>query len=306
MGVVHRVSPSHRRAASLHLYADAFDFAPRIYANRLIHPSGTHSAVPGLIAHRFALCKRIGRPPHMLNIALVSEHASPMAVAGGIDSGGQNIYVAQVATQLARLGCHVDVFTRRDSSELPETFNWMPNVRVKHVRAGPCVKLPKEQLLPHMDEFADRMTTMLMNKRQPCDLIHANFFMSAWASLRPARMLNIPLVTTFHALGMVRRAHQRDADAFPDRRFDLEREAIEGSDSIIAECAQDRIDLITLYNAEPERIHVVPCGFDPAEMTPMDQADARKLLGWPDHFTVLQLGRLVPRKGIDNVIRAIA
>jgi len=242
----------------------------------------------------------------MLNIALVSEHASPLAVAGGIDSGGQNIYVAQVAKQLARAGCHVDVFTRRDSNELSETFDWIPNVRIRHVRAGPCMKLPKEQLLPHMDEFADRMTTMLMNTRQPCDLIHANFFMSAWASLRPARMLNLPLVTTFHALGLVRRAHQRDADAFPDRRFDLEREAIEGSDSIIAECAQDRIDLISLYNAEPERIHVVPCGFDPAEMTPMDQADARKLLGWPDHFTVLQLGRLVPRKGIDNVIHAIA
>jgi len=242
----------------------------------------------------------------MLKIALVSEHASPMAVAGGIDSGGQNIYVAQVAAQLARLGCHVDVFTRRDGSELPETFNWMPNVRVKHVRAGPCVKLPKEQLLPHMDEFADRMTTMFMRARQPYDVVHANFFMSAWASLRPARVLSLPLVTTFHALGLVRRAHQRDADAFPDCRFDLEREAIEGSDCIIAECAQDRTDLISLYNADSERIRVVPCGFDPGEMRPINQADARRLLGWPDRFTVLQLGRLVPRKGIDNVIRSIA
>jgi len=41
-------------------------------------------------------------------------------------------------------------------------------------------------------------------------------------------------------------------------------------------------------------------------MMPMVKTDARRLLGWPDRFTVLQLGRLVPRKGIDNVIRAIA
>jgi len=38
----------------------------------------------------------------------------------------------------------------------------------------------------------------------------------------------------------------------------------------------------------------------------MDRMAARRQLKWPDRFTVLQLGRLVPRKGIDNVIRAIA
>ena len=55
----------------------------------------------------------------MKKIAFVSDHASPLSAAGGVDSGGQNVYVAQVATHLAQLGCKVDVFTRRDREALP-------------------------------------------------------------------------------------------------------------------------------------------------------------------------------------------
>jgi len=54
-----------------------------------------------------------------MNIALISEHASPLAMAGGIDAGGQNIYVANVARQLTRLGHTVDVFTRREAASAP-------------------------------------------------------------------------------------------------------------------------------------------------------------------------------------------
>lgn len=242
----------------------------------------------------------------MLKIGLISEHASPLALAGSVDSGGQNIYVAQVATQLARLGHKVDVFTRLDDASLSEITQWQPNVRVIHVRAGAPVHIPKEKLLPHMDEFADRMLRILAHASEPYDVLHANFFMSAWAGLRCARALALPLITTFHALGRVRRAHQGEADAFPDCRFDMEDEVIEGSDCVIAECAQDREDLIALYGAPAHKIRIVPCGFDPTEMSPMQRHAARRRLGWPEQYTVLQLGRLVKRKDIENVVRAFA
>ncbi|MCW2744053.1 MAG: hypothetical protein JWM48_603, partial [Mycobacterium sp.] len=29
-----------------------------------------------------------------MNIAMISEHASPLAVLGGVDAGGQNVHVA--------------------------------------------------------------------------------------------------------------------------------------------------------------------------------------------------------------------
>ena len=242
-----------------------------------------------------------------MQIALVSEHASPLALVGGVDSGGQNIYVANVARQLARSGHHVDVFTRRDNSLLPTIVHWKKNVRVVHLDAGPARFVAKEELLPHMDEFGAALVAFFRRQSRPYDVVHANFFMSGLASLNVRRELDIPLVITFHALGLVRRQYQREADRFPDARFEIEARLIRESDGIVAECPQDRIDMQRLYDADESKITVIPCGFDPDEFWPIDRADARAYLGWDAHaFNVLQLGRLVPRKGIDNVIRAAA
>ena len=91
-------------------------------------------------------------------IAMISEHASPLATLGGVDSGGQNVYVAQLANQLAARGYQVDVFTRRDQETLPDVVKFISRVRVVHVKAGPPVPIPKEQLLPYMPEFARQMS----------------------------------------------------------------------------------------------------------------------------------------------------
>ena len=240
---------------------------------------------------------------------MVSEHASPLAAAGGIDAGGQNVYVANVARQLVRKGHRVDVFTRRESASVREIVV-DSGVRVIHVPAGPDEVIRKEDLLPHMGQFAAFLLGTARAesaKGEGYDLVHANFFMSAFASLPACRTLSLPLVTTFHALGRVRRLHQGMQDGFPDARFAIEDLTVQASDRVIAECPQDRSDLIALYDADPTRIAVVPCGFEPSEFEPADRDAARRRLGWDrETFTILQLGRLVPRKGIDNVIRALA
>ncbi|MEK6383133.1 glycosyltransferase family 1 protein [Paraburkholderia sp. SIMBA_009] len=241
-----------------------------------------------------------------MKIALVSEHASPLALAGGVDTGGQNIYVAHVARQLQRAGHEVDVFTRRDRALLPPISD-MDGVRVIHVPAGPPMQLPKEQLLPHMAEFARFLERFCSRETRPYDIIHANFFMSGLAALAVKDALRVPLVMTFHALGRVRRLHQGDSDGFPDERFAIEDEIVRRADCIVAECPADEADLIEHYRADPARIAMVACGFDPAEFSPVPRAAARRSLGWnADEFCVLQLGRLVQRKGIDNVVRAVA
>jgi glycosyltransferase involved in cell wall biosynthesis len=243
----------------------------------------------------------------MLKIALVSEHASPLALIGGVDSGGQNVYVSHVARQLARAGHEVDVFTRQDSLLMPQVVHWRRHLRVIHVPAGPAEFVPKEGLLDFMDAFGDWMADYFSAEETPYDVVHANFFMSGWAALRAAQSVAFALVTTFHALGLVRRCHQGTSDGFPDERFAIERRLMQESDRIVAECPQDRADMLELYDADAERIEIVPCGFDPDEFAPMDRDAARAVLGWPkDDFTVLQLGRMVPRKGVDNVIRALA
>jgi D-inositol-3-phosphate glycosyltransferase len=242
----------------------------------------------------------------MKKVALISEHASPLALVGGTDSGGQNVYVAQLAVHLARRGYEVDVFTRRDKALARTVVEWKPGVRVVHVDAGPPRFMAKEDMLPHMQEFARNVVAFFRAQGSRYLLVHANFFMSGMVAQHVKQVLGIPFVITFHALGRVRRLFQGEADRFPDCRIEIEEALVREADRIIAECPQDRDDLTQLYGADERKISIVPCGIDPAELMPAGRA-ARAGLGLDESdFMVLQLGRLVPRKGVDNVIRAIA
>jgi glycosyltransferase involved in cell wall biosynthesis len=240
-------------------------------------------------------------------IAMVSDHASPLAPPGSIDSGGQNVYVACLARELARSGYLVDIFTRRDAMGQRQLVHWCDNIRVIHVPAGPPHYVPKEQMLPYMGAFARFVTRFTRSQQDRYDVVHANFFMSGMVARHLKQVLGIPYVITFHALGQVRRLAQGAADAFPLARLRIEATLIREADRIIAECPQDRCDMEQLYGAPPGRIAIAPCGFDPGELWPLPATRARARLGLAQHkFIVLQLGRIVPRKGIDNVIEALS
>lgn len=239
-------------------------------------------------------------------IAFISEHASPLATLGGVDSGGQNVYVAEIPKQLVKLGYNVDVYTRKENNTAT-VINWLPGIRVIHIKAGPEGIIPKEKLLFLMEEFANNMISFMREEDLDYELVHANFFMSALVASKIKKVFHIPYVVTFHALGLVRKIHQKEMDHFPPERIDIERSILQHADHIIAECPQDKEDMVTLYDADPEKISIVPCGFSSKEFYPIDKKRARKILGLKeDEKIILQLGRMVPRKGVDNVIRALA
>jgi len=238
-------------------------------------------------------------------IALISEHASPIAILGGIDSGGQNLYVGEVAKSLAARGYEVDVFTRCDSNLVPEWSDWVNGVHIANVPSGPPRYVRKEDLLPYMEEFTRYVIDVA--ERRGYDLLHANFFMSGLVAAEVKRKLGIPFVVTFHALGRVRRAHQGPGDEFPDERFAIEDRLVAEADHIVAECPQDEEDLIRLYNADPAKITIVPCGFNPTDFFPISKPLAKHALGFgPRERIIVHLGRMVPRKGVDTVIRGFA
>jgi glycosyltransferase involved in cell wall biosynthesis len=239
-------------------------------------------------------------------IAFISDHASPLAALGGVDSGGQNVYVAETAKHLARLGYEVDIFTRWEDSTMSKIVEWMPSVRVIHVNAGPVSIIPKEELLPFMTDFTNEIVTLIQRENLDYTLIHAHFFMSALVAAEIKKTLSIPFVVTFHALGHIRRIHQGASDHFPAERIDIETRIVKEADKIIAECPQDREDLLTYYGAEPSKIAVVPCGFSAAEFSPVNKQEAREIIGVErDCQLLLQLGRMVPRKGVDTVVASM-
>ncbi|WP_408096183.1 glycosyltransferase family 4 protein [Peredibacter sp. HCB2-198] len=242
-----------------------------------------------------------------MQIAIISEHASPKCALGGKDAGGQNLYVAQLAKHLVQFGHTVEVFTRRDSDELPIEQDLEEGFKLINVPAGPANYIEKEKLLPYMDEFSSFMISYIKSRSESFDVIHTNFWMSGLVGANLKKHLHIPFVITFHALGKVRRIHQGKNDGFSDERFDIEDLLVREADGIIAECPQDLSDLIELYDAHHKNVDIVPCGFDAEEMYPINKREAKKALGLEEsEEVILHLGRMVPRKGADNVIRGFA
>lgn len=243
---------------------------------------------------------------HMKKIAIISDHASPLSELGSVDSGGQNIYVRNIARYFAKKGFQVDVFTRKDRQTEEKYAVMEPGVRVVYVPAGPQRYIEKEKLLQYMGEFGDFMADFFAGQETPYDCIHANFFMSGLVAMRLKSRFNTPFFMTFHALGRVRRLYQKEKDGFPDERFRIEEEIVRFADGIIAECPQDKDDLVSFYSADPGKISIVPCGVDPKELYPVNKRIARSRLALKRHEKILlHLGRIVPRKGIDTIIQAL-
>ncbi len=234
-----------------------------------------------------------------MKIAMVSEHASPLAVVGGTDAGGQNVHVAALASALARTGAQVTVHTRRDDPALARRVPLAPGVVVDHVAAGPAAPIPKDELPGYMGAFAADLARQW--RRQRPDVVHAHFWMSGMAALAAARPLAIPVVQTFHALGVVKRRHQGDADTSPPRRLAEERSVIARADRIVATCSDERGEL-TRLGADPRRVQVVPCGVDLGSFQPNGPIKTRT----PGRARLVVVGRLVERKGVGNVITAVA
>ena len=233
-----------------------------------------------------------------MRIAMVSEHASPLAVLGGVDAGGQNVHVAALAMAMARRGHAVTVYTRRDDPGLPARVAMAPRVIVEHVDAGPPRPVPKDELLPYMDEFACRLSDAWRQARP--DVGHAHFWMSGKAALAAAHPLAIPVVQTFHALGVVKRRHQGSRDTSPPQRLRIENGIVQRADHIIATCTDEVFELLRL-DADRRRISVVPCGVDLARFRPDGPAESRP----PGRHRLVVVSRLVERKGIGDVIQAL-
>ncbi|MET1065162.1 MAG: glycosyltransferase [Arthrobacter sp.] len=236
-----------------------------------------------------------------MKISMVSEHASPLAALGGVDAGGQNVHVAALSESLARRGHHVTVYTRRDSAGLPARVRILPNLEVVHVDAGPPRHLPKDELLPFMGQLADGISDDW--GRRPPDVVHGHFWMSGLAALDAARRgaagVRVPVVQTFHALGSVKRRHQGAEDTSPLARQWLEPSVGRSADRIIATCSDEVFELRAM-GIDTARISIAPCGVDVKLFGGEGAAEPRS-----SAHRILSVGRLVPRKGVDLVIRAL-
>lgn len=241
-----------------------------------------------------------------IRIAFLSEHASPVALLGSTDAGGQNVYVDELSRNLGVLGYAVDVFTRRESATAPEVIQWAPGVRVINLSAGPPEVLPKDDLWSLMPGFRDALLDFMARDGVHYDLIHGNFWMSGWVAADLQDRLGIPAVQIFHAMGLTKRRHQGAADTSPGERIEVEREIVRRVERLIAQCPSEQVELVDDYEADPGNVVIVPSAVNVERFKPVPLAEARREVGLEERdLVVAYVGRMLPRKDARNIVRAV-
>jgi len=248
-------------------------------------------------------------PQDPLRIAMISYHTCPLATLGGKNTGGMNVYVRELTHHLGRAGVHVDVFTRSENEHVPHVLHDLGyGNRVVHIPAGPEHHLPKEELVSYIPEFVQGILNFAREKELKYDLIHSHYWMSGLASIELQKEWHTPIISMFHTLQKLKNQIARSAEEREGLyRIEGEERVIQRSDMIVAATPAEENQLTSLYQAEPEKICIVPPGVDTSHFYPIPADEAKEVIGIPvKDRMLLFVGRIEPLKGVDTLIRAIA
>lgn len=245
----------------------------------------------------------------MLRIAMLSYHTCPLATLGGKDTGGMNVYVRDLTLQLGRIGVHVDVFTRSQDEHVPHVLHDLGfGNRVVHIPAGPENPLPKQELAEYIPDYVAEIQRFAEEKEIHYDLIHSHYWMSGIAAGMLKDAWDVPIVHMFHTLGAMKNRIARNAEEREGQyRVDGEKQVLARADRLIVATPAEKSQLQFLYQADAQKMSIIPPGVDTSRFYPIPQDEARAYLGVSsDECMALFVGRIEPLKGIDTVMKAVS
>jgi D-inositol-3-phosphate glycosyltransferase len=250
------------------------------------------------------------KSPRTSKIATLMVHTSPLDQAGTGDAGGMNVYVVETAKKMAQAGVAVDIFTRANKPNLPETVEIAEGVSVKNLVAGPFGGISKEELPSQLGA----LTSAFMNyqKQLPKNyysLLHSHYWISGQLGWVVSEATGTPLIHTMHTTAKVKNLNLADGEKpEPHVRAIGEEQVVKAATALIANTDAEAASLVSLYDACPDRVFVAAPGVDLQNFSPADgKAAARERLNIaPDTILLTFVGRIQPHKGPDVLIKAAA
>jgi mannosylfructose-phosphate synthase len=250
------------------------------------------------------------------SILMISSHGYVAAEPelGKPDTGGQVVYVLELAKRFSRLGKHVDLITRRFEDQ-PEFDEINDNFRIWRIPFGGKKFIRKEDMHDHLANFTTNTLAAIRKQGTQYDIVYSHYWDAGWSGQKIAEELGIPHVHTPHSIGWWKKNNMgtdmTDEEMEKKYRFEerIRKEFLvyQSCDHVIATTEQQRDIIQEHYGVLNRHVSVVPAGIDENRFSPMRQEDVqllRKKHQLNDH-DVLVLGRMAANKGYDLMIRAI-
>jgi len=228
------------------------------------------------------------------------------------DTGGQVVFVLELAKQFRDLGYAVDIVTRRFEDQ-PEFDDMGPDLRVWRIPFGGDGFIRKEDMHDHLDEFVRRFTDTIRDRGIAYDFINSHYWDAGSSAQRISEEFGIPHIHTPHSLGSWKRndmagdSQQIESDYRFDERIRREFLTFRRCDLVIATTNQQVEILSADYDVPESHMVMIPPGIDEGRYTPItgtETAALRRKLGFRKH-DVYTVGRAAANKGYDLLIQAL-
>lgn len=232
---------------------------------------------------------------------------------GNTDTGGQVVYVLQLAKALGKKGIKVDIITRQfDNQALEEQV--FENVKIVRIPCGGTKFVQKEKMYELIPEMVDNLMGYMQKKRKEYDIVHSHYWDGGYAGNLLAKMLDVPHVYTPHSLGKLKKIEMAAVEEIPLKnlkpmyryhvRIAIEQQIINKANAIAVLCETSRIQILQHYIADFEKLHVIYPGVE-TEYFHSKKNSIDKNIGLEEN-AILAICRLVPAKGVDRIIDALA
>ena len=240
-----------------------------------------------------------------LRLALISEQIRPVEL--GADLPGRELYALELGRHLARLGCSVDLFVRRLQPEDARVTQVERGLRLITVPAGPPGPRQRRTMWMVAPQVRDQILRFMLAEGIRYDVIHACTWTAGIAAVEVAGRTGIPYTQLVQAPNGAKEHHVDDPQGSPPQRVQFEQDFARAAAAVVARTASEREHIVTAYGVDPRRVSVIPWGVSLERFKPGDRAHARRRLGLDQTGSiVLQVGRPIARRGVNDLLRASA